>query len=190
MDQQKETAKRMGRLHSRFSLLRRPGKSPNPKNEKLKNTPLANTANSVVIEAPPDDGNDAGQGVNTATADPTNDFDMWAIAERELREDPQKREKLDRYDKILEDHFKSKLEPIGTPKRREQFREFFESEVKNLTSIDSETRLQGCKNKAKRFLKAAVDCVLATRDIIAAASAPCLPASVACAGVTFLLSVS
>jgi hypothetical protein len=166
------------------------GKSPNPKNEKAENAQLTTSTNTATLEVTPGDNKNAWQGASTAAANPTKDNDMWAIAEENLRRDPPKRKILEEYDRILEDHFKSKLEPIGTPERRAQFLVFLNSEIEHLNSIDGETRLSRCTNKAKRFLKTAVDCVIATKDIVTVAAAPCLPASVACAGTMFLLSVS
>jgi hypothetical protein len=118
---------------------------------------------------------------------------LWATADKRLREDPQKRKKLEEYDRILEAHFGAKLETIGTPERREQFRGFLDSEVKKLNDAndaDSDPRLRKCSNKAKRFFKSAVACVIASKDIIAPATAACLPAAVACTGVVVILSVS
>jgi len=44
---------------------------------------------------------------------------MWTIAEEKLRRDPQKCEKLEKYERILEDYFGSKLKPVGILERRE-----------------------------------------------------------------------
>jgi hypothetical protein len=130
-------------------------------------------------------------GAKTAAAAGSNkDNDMWTIAEEKLRNDPQKCKKLEKYDRILEDYFGSKLKPVGTLERREQFLGFLRSEIEKLNKTDSETRLSKCSNKAKRFFQSAVRCIMASKDIITAAATPCLPASVACAGVTVLLSVS
>ncbi|KAH6716446.1 hypothetical protein BKA61DRAFT_548460, partial [Leptodontidium sp. MPI-SDFR-AT-0119] len=117
---------------------------------------------------------------------------MWTIADEKLRKDPQKCKKLEEYDRILERHFDVKLEPVGTLKRREQFLDFFSLEIEGLKKSETEelntTRLSKCSNKAKRFFKSAADCIIASKDIITAAATPCLPASVACAGVAVLLS--
>lgn len=198
-DQQEEVARHSRRpfpytgslrLRSSSRLFRR-DKSPNPENENQKNAQLTTGSNSATLEVALDDSEDAWLGVKTATADPTKDNDMWAIAEEKLRKDPRKREKLEKYDGILEAHFGAKLKPIGTPERREQFLEFLNSEIEQLNSTtNSGTRLGRCSNKAKRFLRTAVDSIIATKGIITAATTPCLPASVACAGVTVLLSVS
>lgn len=155
------------------------------KNRKAENAQLIADANTET----PDDNKDALQGARITAADLPKDDDMWAIAEEKLRGDPKIREKLEKYDDILKGHFKSVLKPIGTAERRGQFLGFLNSEIEHLKSNESETQLGRCRNKSKRFLKAAVDCVIATKDIITAAPAPCLPASVACAGVAVLLSV-
>jgi hypothetical protein len=167
------------------------GTSPDRKNEKGGNAQSTTSAHTSAApsEAKLDDNKDARPGANTAAAGPNKDNDMWTIAEAELREDPQKREKLEKFDRILEDHFKSKLKPVGTLERREQFLGFLGSEIEKLNKTDSETRLRKCSNRAKRFFKSAVDCIIASKDIITAAATPCLPASVACAGVSVLLSV-
>ncbi|KIW24505.1 hypothetical protein, variant [Cladophialophora immunda] len=119
------------------------------------------------------------------TVDSYKDKDMWARAEEELRRDAQKREKMEKYDRILEDYFASKLKPIGTLERREQFLGFLSLEIEKLNRADSEILPT---NKAKRFFRSAVESIIASKGIITAATAPCLPASVACAGVVVLLS--
>ena len=168
----------------RIPWLRR-DKSPVLKNRKTENAQLVAGANTET----PEDNKDGLQCARATAADLPKDDDMWAIAEEKLRGDPKKREKLEKYDDILEVHFKSVLKPIGTAQRRGQFLGFLNSEIENLSSKESKTQLGRCRNKAKRFLEAAVNCVIATKGIITAAAAPCLPASVACAGVAVLLSV-
>jgi hypothetical protein len=117
-------------------------------------------------------------------------IDFWTIAEAELLKDPQKREKLERYNLILEKRLGSKLEPSGTPERRKQVLHFLSKEIERFNSTDSQTRLSKFKRKAGRFFKSTVDFVVATQSIISTAASPCLPASAACAGVAVLLSVS
>jgi hypothetical protein len=68
-----------------------------------------------------DDIEDAQSAVKTAAEDTDKENDMWVTADKRLREDPQKRKKLEEYDRILEVRFGAKLEPIGTPERRERF---------------------------------------------------------------------
>src|ERR1700710_2598110 len=97
-------------------------KSPALKNKKGGNAQLIAGANTETSE----DNKDALQGAKTV-ADLPKDDDMWAIAEETLRRDPQKREKLEKYDNILEGHFKSVLMPIGTAQRRGQFLGFLKS---------------------------------------------------------------
>jgi len=176
-------------LRIRFSRSRsssrvpRPGKSPDPKNEEANNTQLIICANSAPPGFTPD-GNKA--------VDLSNDNDMWTIAEKKLRQDPQKRKKLEKYDSILADHYGLNLKDVGTLERREQFLELLNSEIPKLDNIDSDSdsRLSRCSRKAKRCFKSAVGCVIASKGIITAATTPCLPAAVACAGVVVLLSVS
>ncbi|KAH0538836.1 hypothetical protein FGG08_004612 [Glutinoglossum americanum] len=210
-DQQKDTANRVQRVLGNFlkprtkqgdqpegnghfprsrssSRLPRFRKSPDPNTEGAKNAQPTTNANVPTSEIAPDDNKDAHPGAKTAAAGPNGDNDMWRIAEERLRQDPQKNQKLEQYDHILEQYFGSKLEPVGTMERRKQFREFLDLETKKLNDIDSDTRLSRCSKKAKRFFKSAVNCVVASKDIVAAAAAPCLPASVACAGAMFLLS--
>jgi hypothetical protein len=125
----------------------------------------------------------------TAAAGANTDVDMWAIAEAKLRQDAQKRKKLEQYDRILADYFGAELKPAGSRERREQLLGFLGAEIDKLNQPESETRLSRCSNKAKRFFQSAVRCVMASKDVITAAATPCLPAAVACAGVTVLLSV-
>ncbi|KAH0553091.1 hypothetical protein GP486_006718 [Trichoglossum hirsutum] len=136
-------------------------------------------------------GND---GKDTEAADlEAHPVDMWAMADNQLRGDPQKCEMMQKYDRLLESKLPpgSKLEPIGTEERRKQAFGFFGSEIERLNAIDttSYSQLKKCGNKAKRCFKAAVTCIMATRDIVNAAATPRLPASVACMGVTVLLSL-
>jgi hypothetical protein len=60
--------------------------------------------------------------------------DMWALADKRLREDPRKRQILEKYDNFLEKQLPagSKLAPIGTNQRRKQAFEFFNSEIQRL----------------------------------------------------------
>ena len=181
---EKEAAgsKMMGRLRSLLpppsrGHSRQPSRAPSP----VPNTDTADLSQ--------EDTKDALQGARATVADLPKDDDMWAIAEEKLRGDPQKREKLEKYDDILKDHFGLVLKPIGTAQRRGQFLGFLNSEIEHLRSKESETQLGRCRNKYKRFFKAAVGCVIDTKDVITAAATPCLPASVACAGVAVLLSV-
>jgi hypothetical protein len=173
-------------------------KPPGRKNKKAENAQFTTDAHTSAApsEAKLDDNKDAQPstkiaqpGAKTAAAGSNKDNDMWTIAEEKLRRDPQKCEKLEKYERILEDYFGSKLKPVGTLERREQFLGFLSSEIEKLNKTDSETRLKKCSNKAKRFFKSAVGCIIASKDIITAAATPCLPASVACAGVAVLLSV-
>jgi hypothetical protein len=82
-----------------------------------------------------EDSGDAQSAVKSAAEDSDKDNDIWTTAEERLPEDPQKRKKLEEYDRILEAHFGAKLEPIGTPERHEQFRGSLNSEIKRLNVI-------------------------------------------------------
>jgi hypothetical protein len=121
---------------------------------------------------------------------PIMEYDMWKKAEEELRLEPRKRDILENYDRILEAHFESKLEPLGSLARQEQFLGFLNSELKRLVATDSNTRLSRCSNKAKRLFKSALMAIFTAKDIIVPATRMCLPASVACTGMVVLLSVS
>jgi hypothetical protein len=83
-----------------------------------------------------------------------------------------------------------KLKEIGTLERRKQFLDLLNLEIPKLEKVDRENRLGRCTRKAKRCFKSAVKCVIASKDIIAAGTLPCLPAAVACAGMVVALSVS
>jgi hypothetical protein len=65
--------------------------------------------------------------------------DMWAMADNQLRDDSQKSETMQKYDRLLETQLPpgSKLEPIGTDERRKQAFDFFNSEIKRLDAIDT-----------------------------------------------------
>jgi len=117
-----------------------------------------------------------------ARADPAQD--MWTIAETQLRLDEKKNKLLDAYSDILN----SKLDNVdcsSTPDKQKQ---------KQISAfIDSEARSFHDAGKLGTFanvLKKAADCILKAEKVISAATQPCLPASIACAGVMLVLSVS
>jgi hypothetical protein len=152
---------------------------PDPKIEEANDTYTgANAANPGATE----DGNKA--------VDLGNANDTWTIAEEKLRQDPEKCKVLKKYDGILADHFGLKLKEVGTLERRNQFLDLLNLEIPKLEKVESENRLGRCTRKAKRYFKSAVECVIASKDIIAAGASPCLPAAVACAGMVVVLSVS
>jgi hypothetical protein len=175
------------------SRLSRRRKLPDPKNEKAENAQLTTGAHASAATTPevkPDDNEDAQLRMKTAATNSNKEDDMWTMAERKLRKDPKNCEKLEEYDRILEKQLGSKLMPIGTQERRKQVLEFLDLEIKRLEDTESKTRLGKWGAKAKRFFKETIDFIVLTQSIINTAAAPCLPAAVACAGVTVLLSVS
>src|SRR5271170_8081408 len=86
------------RSHSRLSHR---GKSPVPKNEKEENAQLTTGAHASVEtpEVKRDGNKDGKPGMKTAATDSNKDDDMWTMADKKLRNDPQKREKLEEYDR-------------------------------------------------------------------------------------------
>jgi hypothetical protein len=118
--------------------------------------------------------------------------DFWALADEKLRRDSDKSKIMENFDRVLQkpENIGPALEPPRTEARRKQIDAFIESKIKKLESAEDQNRLSQHKKKAKRFLRTAVECVKATQGIVKAATATCLPASVACAGVTILLTVS
>jgi len=124
-----------------------------------------------------------------ATTKPDNTDDIWALADQHLRKDPNKKQTLEKYDEILKQELGSALEPPGSEERKKQILKYLQSKTSQLDNPENETRLERFGTGAKSFFRSAVDCVIAAKDVINAAAAPCLPASVACAGVTFLLTV-
>ena len=127
---------------------------------------------------------------NQDSVDSNDEGDLWAIAEEKLRGDPNTRTTLQEYDRILQEEEKSQLEPTTKEERKLQAARYLESKVKELQEIKDGTRLAGCRAKIKRFLRSAADCIIEAHTVIGPATATCLPASVACAGVTLLLKVS
>lgn len=136
----------------------------------------------VAVEVQHQESRRFGPETNTAKADNTQEDDMWTIAEAQLRRDKKANKILDAYTEIL----KSKLKDIDSPsilERQRQISAFIESESKKF----QDTRTRGiCSN----VLKKASECVIKAQKVISAASQPFLPASVACAGVILVLSVS
>src|SRR5271168_111633 len=78
-----------------YSRLLRRGKSPVPKNEKEENGQLTTGAHASAEtpEVKRDGNKDGKPGVKTAATDSNKDDDMWTMADKKLRNDPQKREK-------------------------------------------------------------------------------------------------
>ncbi|PMD29784.1 hypothetical protein L207DRAFT_444908, partial [Hyaloscypha variabilis F] len=107
---------------------------------------------------------------------------MWKIAEDQLRLDKKQRELLDAYNDILKSKLKKDLNPAGTPERQKQISAFIVSESKRFHDTSK-------LGKFASVLKKGADCILKAEAVISAASQPCLPASVACAGVMLVLSL-
>ena len=124
-----------------------------------------------------------GQKPNVDAADLAQEDDMWKIAEAQLRRDDKKKQLLDAYDTILKSKLEKGLEPAGTRERRKQISAFIESESKRY----QDTSKLGTFSSV---LKKAADCILKAEKVISTAAQPCLPASIACAGVMLILSAS
>ncbi|CZR53464.1 uncharacterized protein PAC_03342 [Phialocephala subalpina] len=108
--------------------------------------------------------------------------DMWKIAEAQLRLDKKQTELLDAYYDILKSKLKKDLNPAGTLERQKQISAFIVSESKGFRDTSK-------LGKFASVLKKGADCILKAEAVISAASQPCLPASVACAGVMLVLSL-
>lgn len=107
---------------------------------------------------------------------------MWLISETQLREDEKKKKLLDVYYDILKSKSKD-LDSSSTPDRQKKLSDFIKSESKSLQDASK-------LGTFASVLKKAADCTLKAQKIISAAAQPCLPASIACAGVILVLSVS
>lgn len=178
----------MNRLIAKLPHRQRRKKS---ENQKAESTQLAiSTQASASIQEVQHDSGEDGKPVVMTAPDSNEVDDMWTKADKKLRMDPQKREKLESYDRILEQQLGSKLKPIGTLERRKQVLDYVDSEIKRFKDADTETWMWKCSKRAKGFFENTVSCVLCVQNIINTAAMPCLPAAVACAGVTVLLSVS
>jgi hypothetical protein len=116
-------------------------------------------------------------------ADLTRDYDAWKIAEVQLRRDEKNRKLLDAYYDILKSKLTEGLEPAGTPERRKQISTFIESESEKFQNTNSLGTIGQVLNRASNL-------IVASKNVVVAASAPCLPASIACAGIMLILSVS
>ncbi|KAH6714372.1 hypothetical protein BKA61DRAFT_517572, partial [Leptodontidium sp. MPI-SDFR-AT-0119] len=118
---------------------------------------------------------------NTDAADSAQEDNMWKIAEDQLRHDKKENELLDAYYDIL----KSKLNDFdssNTSERQKQISAFIESESK---IFEDASKL----GPFASVLKKGAGCILKAEKVISAAAQPCLPASVACAGVMLVLSL-
>ncbi|KAL9062687.1 MAG: hypothetical protein Q9157_008713, partial [Trypethelium eluteriae] len=112
-----------------------------------------------------------------------NGDDMWAKADKKLREDPKKREKLEKYDRILMSHLGCSVGHRSTA-NTERVLAFLKAEVEGLQNADTE--LQGCTHKARDCFQSLLECVLKLESLINTAAKPCFPAALACAGVMVL----
>jgi hypothetical protein len=115
-------------------------------------------------------------------ADLTREYDTWKIAEIQLRQDKKKRKLLDAYYDILKSKLNEKLEPAGTPERKRQISAFIDSESKNIQNTNHLGVMGQVLKQAFSFMVRSMD--------VTAASARCFPASIACAGMVLILSVS
>jgi hypothetical protein len=115
-------------------------------------------------------------------ADLNQNYDTWKIAEVQLRQDKTKRKLLDAYYDILKSKLNGDLEPAGTPERQKQISAFIVSESKSFQNTNNSGGISQVLKQASSF-------IVASKDVVTAASAPCLPASIACAGMMLILSV-
>ncbi|RDL30832.1 Uncharacterized protein BP5553_10177 [Venustampulla echinocandica] len=118
---------------------------------------------------------------NTDAADSAQEDNMWKIAEAQLRRDQKKNKLLDAYYDILKSKLKD-LDSSNTSEKQKQISAFIESQSKTIQDA----------NKLGKFtsvLKKAADYILKAEKVISTAAQPCLPASIACAGVMLVLSL-
>ena len=197
---------RRSHFRSSFLGLLQREKSPNPRNENTERAQLAgNVQASAVTPTVRHDGNEETKPditkelypevkqdheskeskleMKTTATNSSKDDDMWMMAETQLRKDQAMSKILDTYYDILNSKIGAKLERVGTTNRQQQICNFIDSESNTLHS-------SGFRGQTKCAFDQAFKYVLAAKDIINTAAAPCLPASVACAGVMLLLSVS
>jgi hypothetical protein len=110
--------------------------------------------------------------------------DMWEIAKDQLRQDEKMNKLLDAYYDILNSKLKD-LETSGNTERQTQ------KQVSTfIVSVSESFRDTSKLGTFASVLKKAADCILMAEKVISAAAQPCLPASIACAGVMLVLSVS
>jgi hypothetical protein len=119
---------------------------------------------------------------NMDATDSAQEDDMWKIAEAQLRQDEKMNELLDAYYEILKSKLKD-LDSLSTPERQKQISAFIESEAESFQDASKLGTFASVLEKAAK-------CILKAENIISAAAQPCLPASIACAGVMLVLSVS
>jgi len=119
---------------------------------------------------------------NTDAAGSAQENNMWKIAEAQLRLDKDQAKLLDAYYDILKSKLKKDLNPAGSPERQKQISAFIESQYEGFHDTSK-------LGNFASVLKKGADCILKAQSVISAASQPCLPASVVCAGVMLVLSV-
>jgi hypothetical protein len=138
---------------------------------------------TITLDDNLDDSSEGGQDAEQDTPDLARQYDTWKIAEDKLRQDKKKRKLLDAYYEILKSKLNEDLQPAGTSARRNQLCAFIVSESKNLQDPKNSGRVS-------QVLKQACGFIVASKHVVTAASAPCLPASIACAGMMLICSVS
>lgn len=112
---------------------------------------------------------------------------MWIKADKKLREDPEKREKLEKYDRILMSHLRCSFDRHSTA-NTQCVSAFLQARVEDLKK-DADTGLQRCTHKAKDCFQSMLRCILKLENLINTAAKPCFPAALACAGVMVLSQV-
>jgi len=147
---------------------------------------------NILVDQPPSETASAHSEDEPSDAyDTQTKSNLWAIAEQRLRDSAENGKIMQEYDRILEEKMGFKLEPVGTPERQRQFLHFIDLESKKLDKRAKDISCLGkYTEKAKTSLRTVVDCILAIKGVINTAASACLPAAIACAGVTVLLTVS
>ena len=113
----------------------------------------------------------------------------WLKAEEQLKEERGKRALLEKYDEILGLELGIDLKSLEPTDHHKQLVQLLEKKVQELESKKI-TVLLGCTPGFEERLKDIFQNVLTAKDLISAAASASPPASIACAGVTVILTVS
>jgi hypothetical protein len=103
---------------------------------------------------------------------------LWSLGEDELCKDQKKNEVFEAYLGILATHYGEELAPRGTQKYQTQLRDLLNGKTKEVEANQWKPHTKSLKN------------ILLVKDIISTAASASPPASIACAGVSVVLTVS
>jgi hypothetical protein len=112
----------------------------------------------------------------------------WLKGEQKLRDDPDKKSLLKKYNEILGVELDVDLDSLEPDDRHKKLIQVLEKKVEELDAKKI-TLLLGCTPGFEKSLKNIFQNLLGAKDLISAAASASPPASIACAGVAVIFTV-